>query len=186
MMGVNWAHGLMRWQPHKSDAGESYGLSHVHPFRFDVALPEHQGKPARTVSIEVGFSMHVFTVDIKDAGADPEIYADHRERRAFDLGRYEWSKYLKEIIRGIEGRKCFFAKRESFLTLKLDGVPAGHEYRVFFTMRRKGADCVQMTVQSAYLACARLSPRGQKRQPIGFRVILSNSLEGKVCVRPPS
>ena len=133
-------------------------------------------RPARTVEIHVGFSCHVFTCRAEDAGPEPELYSDNRETRAFHLERYEWSHRLKEIVTDLERRKCYFARREHFVTIETSETPHGYEYRVFFTLRRKDASSIELIVQSAYLGKKELRPHGQTKKPIGFRVIVSKVL----------
>jgi len=103
IMGVNWAAGLIRWHPHVRRSGEELSLSHLHPFRFDIRFEADRGRPAGIVHIQVGFSCHVFTCDLKNAGAMPELYFDRRETRAFDEERYTWSFRLKGIVTELFG-----------------------------------------------------------------------------------
>jgi hypothetical protein len=123
----------------------------------------------------------VFTCDLADAGPNPECYGDSRETRAFDEQRYNASLQLEALIRGLETRKCFFAKNGNFFTVELGGAPAGREYRVFFSVRRhvEAADTVELVVQSAYFGLAEQRPQGQRKKPIGFKVIISNTLLGR-------
>jgi hypothetical protein len=135
------------------------------------------GHPARDVEIRVGFSMHTFTVKRADAGPEADPYDDDREAgvRFFDPERYELSKSLPEIIKSIERRKCFWAQHEAFLTLdRIDA--ADSEYRVFFSVRRVDGRTVELVVRSAYPGDPAFRPRGQTKQPIGFRVIVSKAL----------
>jgi hypothetical protein len=178
-MGVHWSANRLRWKPHISRDGTQHTLSHLHPFRFVVELPEGKGHPARTVSVQVGFSTHTFTCDVKDAPAGHELYDYDREQRAFDFERYGWSKKLRDITKGLERRKCYVAKREAFVTVEMTGVPTGLEYRVFFKTRKAGTAEIDLIVQSAYLGPKEFRPYGQTRQPIGFRVIVSRTLLGK-------
>jgi hypothetical protein len=121
----------------------------------------------------------------EDAGPHPEPYSDNRETRAFHRERYEWSHRLREIIESLERRKCYFARREHFITLETEDTPAGYEYRIFFTVRRKDAGAVELVVQSAYLGRKELRPRGQTKKPIGFRVIVSRLLRGQRLEESP-
>jgi len=186
-MGVNWAAGLIRWKPHIDSNGCIHSLSHLHPFRFVCEVRASRGHPPRTVTINVGFGLHVFTCSLANAGADADEYRDDRERRAFDYERYCASLQLRELIQGLERRKCFFAKHENFFTVELDGAPAGHEYRVFFTVGRDSvdADAVTLIVQSAYFARTEWSPQYAPRKPIRFPIILTNILLGKPLRKPP-
>ena len=117
-MGVNWAAGLIRWKPHVGSDGRSYPLAHLHPFQFTCDLSNTQRHPARRVTIRVGFGLHVFTCAFANAGPNPEGYRDDRERRAFDYERYGASLNLGDLIRGLESRKCYFAKNENFFTVE--------------------------------------------------------------------
>jgi hypothetical protein len=125
------------------------------------------------VEIKVGFTCHVFTCDIDNAGPRPELYTDKRETRAFDEEPYNWSFRLKGMTE-LEKRKCYFARREQFVTFEEAGVRLDCEYRIFFTVRRKDSSTVELLVQSACLGRKELRPRGQSKQPIGFRAIVRN------------
>lgn len=186
-MGINSAAGLIRWRPHVSSDGRAYSLAHLHPFRFTCELPGVYNHPARAITVNVGFALHVFTCELENAACDPEVYWDDRERRAFDNERYNGSLHLGELVRGLENRKCFFAKNDNFFTTELACAPAGHEYRAFFNVRAdKGQkNSVTLIVQSAYFARIESGPRSVRRLPVGFRVILSNALQGKPLSRPP-
>lgn len=175
-MGVNWVAGLMRWKPHVRRNGEACSLSHVHPFRYELRFAEAACHLARVVTVHVGFSCHVFTCRLEHAGPNPELYSDDRETRAFSVERYERSHLLRDIVVGLEHRKCYFAGREHFITLELNGTPPGYEYRVFFAVRRKDAHTIELIVQSAYLARVEERRHSQTGKPIGFRLIVSKIL----------
>ena len=127
-MGVKWASGLMHWEPHVDRAGRANSLAHLHPFRYDLTLPEFKSKPERIVEIQVGFSSHVFTCKLPDAAPDADPYEDDRERRWFDEARYQASFGLEAIVRDLVGRKIFSAKNQNFLTIENARAPAGTEY----------------------------------------------------------
>src|SRR5262249_4526527 len=118
IMGVNWAAGLIRWRPHTSSDGRRYSLAHLHPFRFRCELQSSRSHPTRTITINVGFGLHVFTCALADAGPSAEEYADNRERRAFDHERYHASVNLEAVVRELETRKCYFAKNQNFFTIE--------------------------------------------------------------------
>src|SRR5689334_23635097 len=84
VMGVHWAAGLIRWKPHIASDGTTYSLAHLHPFRFTCELGSSRSYPARTITINVGFSLHVFTCALAEGVPHAEEYRDSRERRAFD------------------------------------------------------------------------------------------------------
>lgn len=175
-MGINWAAGFILWKPHVRKDGTVRSLSHVHPFRFDMRCETGRGQLTRDVAVHVGFACHVFTCKLEDAGPCPELYSDDRETRAFDQERYEWSKLLRGIVTGLEQRKCYFVGRENFVSFQLGGTPAGYEYRVFFSVRRRDAINVELIVQSAYLGRIGEPPTGLITKPIRFRVIVTKAL----------
>jgi hypothetical protein len=183
-MGVNWGAALIHWHPHARRDGQKLTLAHVHPFHFEMRFEPREGRPGRVVHIQVGFTCHVFTCDISDAGPEPELYSDRREVRAFDLERYKWSFRLKEIVMGLERRKCYFARRDHFVTFER-GVGDDQDYRVFFTMRRKDSSTVHLIVQSAYLGAKDARPHGQTKRPILFRSIVSNVVSKRKITEAP-
>jgi hypothetical protein len=182
-MGVDWAAGSFRRKPHVRRDGTVCSLSHVHPFRFELAYEAMAGQAARVVTVNVGFSSHVFTRRPDHAEPDPELYSDNRETRVFDMERYERSKLLRTIVMGLERRKCFFANRDNFVTLELNGSPPGHEYQVFFAVRRASSRAVEMIVQSAYLGRIEEAPAGERKKQIRFKVIVSKALSNQSLVQ---
>ena len=59
-MRAKWANTFPRWPPYSSE-GRTYELSHLHPFRYPLLLPERPNQAAREVEIRVAFSAHTFT-----------------------------------------------------------------------------------------------------------------------------
>ena len=186
-MGVNWAAGLIRWRPHTSSDGKMYSLAHLHPFRFTCELRSSSNGPARTIAINVGFGLHVFTCAFENAEPGADEYVDDRERRAFDCERYRASLHLGALVRELETRKCYFAKNQNFFTIETTCAPAGHEYRVFFTVGpdRANSDAVTLIVQSAYFGRVKWGHGDGRKRPVRFRVILLNTLLGKPLREPP-
>lgn len=186
-MGVNWAAGLIRWRPHTGSDGNTYSLAHLHPFRFTCTLQSPHRHAARIITINVGFSLHVFTCALARAKVDAEEYWDDRERRAFDSERYRASFCLETLVRALETRRCYFANKENFVTIETSGAPAGHEYRVFFTVRpdKNDVDAVTLIVQSAYFRRVDWGRGDSQRKPVRFRVIISNALSRKPLREPP-
>jgi hypothetical protein len=141
----------------------------------------------RTVTVHVGFSLHVFTCEFANANPGAEKYRDDREYRAFDHERYRASLHLGSLIRELEARRCYFARNGNFFTAEQTCAPPGHEYRVFFTLRRDktSADTVTLVVQSAYFRRMDWGRRDLPSKPVAFRVIISNTLSGKPLREPP-
>lgn len=178
-MGTHWNAGLIRWWPHKDKSNKHYSLSHLHPFRFEIELPQKGELSATVVYLQVGFAMHCFTRAVTSADAPEELYSDERETRAFDLERYELSKQLPQIVRSLQGRPCAFAKQNNYVTidLKAEGGKS-RRYGVFFNVRRRQdvADTVQLIVQSAY-PLDKDKPDPAKGR-IRFNVLLGHALRG--------
>lgn len=186
-MGVNWAAGLIRWRPHTSSEGKTYSLAHLHPFQFKCDVQTSASDSVRTITINVGFGLHVFTCAFENAEPSAEEYVDDRERRAFDYERYRASVHLEALVRELDIRKCYFAKNQNFFTLETTCAPPGHEYRVFFTLAsdRTSPNTVTLIIQSAYFGRAKWGHGAGRRKPVRFRVILLNTLLGKPLREPP-
>ena len=70
--------------------------------------------------------------------------------------------------------------------MEIADAPAGHEYRVFFTVRRDRAtvDTVLLIVQSAYFVRMDWGQRDVRRKPVRFRIILVNAVLEKALREP--
>lgn len=53
---------------------------------------------------------------------------------------------------------------------------------MFFTLRRKDYSTAELIVQSAYIGKKELRPRGESKQPIGFRAIVRNVILQRALV----
>ena len=186
-MRAKWANTFARWPPHSIE-GITYELSHLHPFRYPLLLPERPNQPAREVEIRVAFSAHTFT-----AGCSISEVPDHhystgpRDLRKFCPTRYQLSKKLPDVARSLENRKCFFTDRNNYFVIELpEALPAGFEYWVFFDVRGvPDPDAVLLFIQSAYAGDASKTPRGRKAEKVGFRVLVGKALDGCRAKRPP-
>lgn len=176
----------MRWKPHVDGAGQAFGLSHLHPFRYEVTLEAKAGLPARVVLVYVGFGMHCFTRKT-EGGDDPSShYADDRETRTFSPERYQLSRELPKIVRTLGLRRCGFAKDDNYVTVDLPSVDGQSiRYAVFFNVkvwREQGRDSVLLVVQSAYVLSAGKPDPGKGK--VGFNVLLGNVLRGQRPRKP--
>lgn len=148
--------------------------------------PAKDGKPATIFNVDVTFSLHCFAKETsKIEQHDPALeYADARETRLFDFRRYEMSKRLPGIVCGLAKRKCVQTGHSNFLTIDLtDNGGKRIEYDVFFTVSRSSKrGRLNLFVQSAYV---RDDPKNRppSGKPIGFLVILHNTLNKKP-IRP--
>jgi hypothetical protein len=184
---AKWASTLRRWPPHEV-AGQAYDLSHLHPIRYPLLLPARPNQPAKEVEVRVGFSAHTFTTGCLIAEyPDAQYSTGPRDLRKFCPDRYELSKKLPEVVRNLDGRKCFFADRDNYFIVEMpDALPAGFEYWVFFDVRGVGEPgAVLLFVQSAYAGDSTKSPRGRKGEKVGFRVLVSKALQGSRAAPPP-
>jgi hypothetical protein len=163
-------------------------LSHLDDFTFDLVVPSKDGKPEQRYEIGVVFSMHCFTTtEYAEDGTWPREreYRDSREARLFDEERYELSKHLPEIVRGISNRQCFLDPendRDYFLVERI-GEEESRSYHVFFKLSQ-AASKKQMTlyVKSAYVPDRPARPK--KPTPVRFSVIAHNVKIGKSVKKP--
>src|ERR1700733_8355945 len=100
-MCTEWAKGLPWWAPYR-DAGVTYDLSHLHPFRYHLSLEANAGHRPLTVEIRVAFESHTFTVGCVMA-EDPHFQysGGQHDLRRFCPTRYELSKLLPDVIRNL-------------------------------------------------------------------------------------
>jgi hypothetical protein len=139
--------------------------------------------------VDIIFSLHCFTRGFQP-DEEPEaalLYGDARETRIFDFKRYELSKRLPEIIKDLPRRKCYHTGKGNFFSVEIVNAEDRSfiEYDIFLAASRstrKGI--INLYVQSA---CVRDMEHGSNRpheKPIGFYIILSNTLN-KRPIRPP-
>lgn len=187
-MGVNWAAGRTKWTAHKQN-DQVFPLDHLHPFQVTVALAAYKNFPAQSITVHVGFASHVFTRESKPYDPPEVLYADKREKRAFDEGRYKLSHRLPELIRRLchSETKCYFGKHNNYFVIETPDQP-GLEYRVFFEIERwpqQGNNAVLLVVQSAYADTFDRAPRGSRLKRVQFKVILSHAIKGQ-RPKPPA
>lgn len=170
----------MYWKPHMSEDGRIFPLGHLHPFRFEVTLPQRETMRETRVEIHVGFGLHCFTRKIQTGDCTSEIYRDDREERTFCVKRYQLSSRLRAIVESLPFRRCGFAKHDNYVTIDVvsaDGSPI--RYGVFFVLRglrRRGDNTILLVVQSAYELdpVKPLPSRGNVR----LNVLLGHALRG--------
>lgn len=177
----------MLWRPFQF-RGEIYDLAHLHPRSLTYEQPAKGDAPTRRYKVDVIFGLHCFT---RARGQNPPqentlLYGDDRETRVFDFDRYELSKRLPEIIEGLAQRKCYHTGKGNFFSVEIvreDGKAI--EYDIFFVASRSSArGRINLFVQSAYQRDPEYASNRPDRKPIGFYVILFNTLNNKPIKAP--
>lgn len=180
----------MHWPPFKLD-GTIYDLAHLHPETVDYVKPAKGDDPERVYHVNVTYSLHCFTHEPEDGEVvDPAMWCtDGRERRVFDLQRWQLSRLLPGIIRDLMQQKCFHGGNRNFLTIFIPN-PADKavlKYEVYFQVSRASQPkgYLNLYVQSAYVREQR-ADEGKRRHnpPIRFAFILYNTLHG-VAIKIP-
>jgi hypothetical protein len=182
---IHWAANATYWPAHVAGDGTKYDLSHLDPIHLQFSFED--GEIVRTFDVHVGFSTHTFTCEAYQAGANADRYPQCGDQRFFDIDRYTLSTGLREIVRNLDKAKCYHPTKNGggFLTIRGDGVPAGFEYRVFFSIRHRGGNAVDLCVRSAFVGAIETAPASRRRKPVRFKVILKNTCEGKQTLPPP-
>src|SRR5579864_6087243 len=123
-MSMAWAKGLPRWAPYV-EAGLTYDLSHLHPFRYHLELQAKDDRPRRMAEIRVAFESHTFTVGCLSAENPHLQYSSGpNDLRRFCPTRYQLSKMLPDVVRNLRKRPCYFALRNNFFIVELpNGLP---------------------------------------------------------------
>jgi len=176
----------MHWQPFVYQ-DVAYDLAHLNPRTVIYEQPGKADKPTRRYSVEVSFGLHCFTRGFlaNEKLSQSLLYSDQRESRVFDFVRYELSKRLPDIVQGLPGRKCYHSGKGNFFTIATVDQGKAVEYDVFFEASRsakKGA--IRLFVQSAYVRDAQHGSNRPHFRPIGFFIILFNTLNRKPITIP--
>jgi hypothetical protein len=159
-------------------ADQVISFDHLQPIRLIVPT---QAKPDG-VQIDVVFSNHCFSESFNPAlhtGVQTDVW-DDQIRRVFDQRRYDLSRELPGIVRGLPASAVFMTPESNYVHIV---VPAatGVDYRMFFRLKRNrsfGAD-LKLRVESAY------SPQpGQALAPaymskIRFKLLVDKTLRGE-------
>ncbi len=131
--------------------GKEYDLLHLSPFTFTVESTAAQKK----LVVFVRFSLHCIAVkygDIPHPAGFPIMLDNGGRERSFCHTRYELSKQLPCIIRGLVQKKVIqtASRRNWVYTLEIE-TPKG-PYYVFFEIRRSSRDGLDLDlfVESAY------------------------------------
>lgn len=180
---------MIAWLPFRY-ANVLYDLAHLHPYAYIFEQPAQGKAPSRQYEAHISFSLHCFTRGLKSGETlDPSFaYSDSRETRVFDLKRYELSKMLREIIKALPKVKCYHTGHGNFFTIHglnpQNGLPEAYE--IYFTASRssKRPGTLNLFIQSAYVRDMAHAGSRPRQKPIGFFVILHNTLKSKP-IHPP-
>lgn len=179
---------VIRWKPFIHQ-GKVYDLAHLHPRTIVYHQAAKGDKPARSYTVNVIFGLHCFTHGFPKGGLPSDLallYADSREQREFDFQRYELSKRLPVIIEELPCRKCFHTGKGNFFSIDMiDDQGRRIEYDIFFAASRSLKGGLNLFVQSAYVRDALHASSRPHQKPIGFLVILFNTLNNRPIKLPP-
>ncbi|MER1941741.1 hypothetical protein ABS755_13675 [Castellaniella sp. FW104-16D08] len=138
------------------------------------------------MTIAVAFAMHCFTKDAAMADPSADTYSDERETRAFCSDRYQLSKLLPALVRGLASSACQFAKADNYVVVETaDQEGNARLYGVFFNVKKWKAEdgpCVLLTVQSAYPFSPSKPQPGQGK--IRFTRLIELTLDGVKPQKP--
>jgi len=162
------------WRPRKIK-GVLYNFEHLWPFDFQLTRPETSSYAALDVLISVRFDCHVVSeghCQIKHGHLDSEdssVWFDTgRHARVFHVGRYDRSKLLPDMIKGLATSKtaCFRAKKNNYMIWRPDGSERGSPYyQSFFTLTKSGGDNkILMYIQTAYVKEVPVQGYGRKNR----------------------
>jgi hypothetical protein len=163
-----------------------YSLSHLNEFFYEFLQPPKNGKGEQTYSFVVSFGLHCFTRGLNKRHNEQWnnveqalIYSDSRERRVFDFKRYELSKYLPEIVRGVSGKSCFHTGEGNFFVVEIvDNNEEKQEYEVYFKVS-KSEKLLRLFIESAYVRDSEHRSSQPAKKKISFFVIAYNILKNK-------
>lgn len=169
---------MIKWESFKYN-GTEYDLSHIHPETIKYIQPAKGELPEKIFTVEICYSLHCFTKgNLQIPEHDPLRYSDARETRLFDFYRYELSKKLPDIIKGLDKKPCMHTGHGNFFVIEIIA-PDGkkEEYEVYFEVKKSKPNIAHLMVNSAFVADGNRIRKQTKK--ISLYVILTNKLTGK-------
>lgn len=184
----------MHWEYIKEDwkitiSGHTYDLTHLQRHIETIVIPK-QGKFAElSFQLQIKFTSHCVTegkerYENKQYAEPCVLITDEGGKdRCFSKVRYELSKTLPEIMKGLIQKQCYFTGTgRNYLVIEhLDSSGAKSEYHVFFTLKKKGQR-VEIYVESAYIP----EHKRKLHQKIKGRVLLGKAYRGGKIKAPHS
>ena len=170
-----------------------YDISHLRVFSFQFTIPATESQPEINGEMEVKFSSHCVSIgpkkaeefDFKAIGHDQMIVDGTGIKRRFCPDRYALSHQLRDVIRSLpNGRGCFFAGRENWITVEVLGTGGEQQfYDIYFKLHRKSDKKLFLYLESAFIRDKR--KRIGKRKKIGSRVLIGKTLRHEPINPPP-
>lgn len=150
-----------RWEDRTID-GVLYTFGHLRSFDMAVVKEARNELPEFKAIMRVVFDCHVTSETAEEfVRNDPRYWLDLGGRsRRFDLGRYQDSHRIPELIGGLPtGKvKCYVGKYNNYMIWEHGGTESGTEhYQVYFDLYRPaiqppgGTPLLILYVQSAFL-----------------------------------
>lgn len=165
--------------------GDVYNLSHLNPFEWYFEQPKTDKTQARRYRFNVLFSMHCFTKGGTLSQDKFLLYKGPKETRTFCFERYQHSKQLPEIIKGLGNRVCWHTHHGSFFTIEIQDIEGKtREYEVYFEVFKSAKGWMTLYVKSAYMRDPEYQTMQPRKRRIRFSVIAKNRFEGKK-LHPP-
>ncbi|BCN13374.1 hypothetical protein RPSD_52590 (plasmid) [Ralstonia solanacearum] len=174
---MEWRNSV-RWEQWESRTIDGVVYSFEHLVQFDMRLerPAKGNLEAFSIGIRVVFDCHVVTdldetLGPDDVATDPRYWVDTGDNcRRFHSDRYELSKSLPDLIRGLpDGKtKCYIAKNTNYMVWRPLGAGLeGPHYQVFFDLYRTddATPRLVMYVQSAYVKDNPLKVQREHEKP---------------------
>lgn len=171
-----------------------YDLTHLTAFSHDyIQAPKDDGTAEKRYRCIIEFGTHCFTRGInkrkgeKLSDIEPALrYITDKEVRIFCFERYQVSKMLPQIMREVSRNKCYFTSADDkFLTISLtDRCGKKVDYEIYFSLKRAKSPKhdIHIYINSAYIRDEGYKENhGTKarRKPVGFFVLLHNTLSNK-------
>jgi hypothetical protein len=111
----------------KITQGQSYDLSHLDPFSFELQDGE------QTFKVGVDFTCHCFTEALTQAHSPDFHYMHNGEKRAFSIARHSLSLRLPGMVTTLGNKSVYHSEQGNFFFLRdVNASP----YLVFFDLFR--------------------------------------------------
>ncbi len=176
----------MEW-PAFEYQGQTFDLSHLHPFEHVFERPATDRSPAERFQVRVSFSSHCFTKKL-DSNEVPDLelmYPCDFERRIFDRVRFRLSSQLPKLIRSLASKRVRqnLGKHKFFTVELIEDSGQGIEYDIFFRLVKSGKGWLELIVETAFDRRPENRKNRPSGKPIRFWIVLHNTIHGKP-IRP--
>jgi len=180
---------MQQWPPFLC-RGTLYDLTHLNSITCEFCR-HNNGEKEEKYKVKVIYRAHCFTRGLRkneewDSIDENFIYEnqDRKEKRIFDIKRYELSKNLPMVMENLDKTPCYITEDKIFF--KIENIHGEvNDYEVYFDLfRGKDRGLIILDVRTAFLRDESYESKQPEKLRMGFWVILHNVYNHKAIKVP--